>query len=530
METEDIRGAERNTGDARGATPIVHRWQFSAIDLAILVLAAVLRLLWLDMKPAHFDEGVNGLFVDDMTKRGFYHYDPTNFHGPLHFYVIFVAQTLFGRDVWVLRLPLALASLACVAVALFGFRRFLSARASRIGALAMAVSPGFVFYGRYAIHETWLVLFLMVFTIGLLGWLRDRAKRDLWIAGAGLTGMMLTKETWIIHLAALDLAVLALLLLECLSPSANDRPRPLPGDVFDELCLIAAASLGVLLFFYTGGLIDQSGIGGFFLAFDQWSKTGTGGESGHGKEWWYWLDLLGKYEWPTLLGAVAALFVVLPRVSRELRWLAISAVGTGVAYSIIHYKTPWCLIAFAWPFCLTFGVAVDWVMKRVDEWTVGAVAGLVCMFSFAKSHDLNFHRFTDENEPYVYVQTTLDIEKLLRPLRWQVEGDPTTRYLAGHVMQPEHHPLLWLLGDRPNVTFGAYDDAPVPLDAEWLLVDSIARDRIEEGLTEPYFRDSVQVRGMAPDRSMLYLRASSFADYFPGREPEFVPKPKEEQQ
>ena len=53
----------------------------------ILLLAALVRFACLDLKPPHFDEGINGWFVDQMTKTGFYAYDPTNYHGPLHFYV-----------------------------------------------------------------------------------------------------------------------------------------------------------------------------------------------------------------------------------------------------------------------------------------------------------------------------------------------------------------------------------------------------------------------------------------------------------
>ena len=37
------------------------------------------------------------------------------------------------------------------------------------GVAAMAVSRGFVFYSRYAIHEVWLQLFSMMFILGLLG-------------------------------------------------------------------------------------------------------------------------------------------------------------------------------------------------------------------------------------------------------------------------------------------------------------------------------------------------------------------------
>src|SRR5436309_1123141 len=49
----------------------------------IIALGAFLRILLLGMKPPHFDEGINGWFVDQMVKNGYYHYDPTNYHGPL---------------------------------------------------------------------------------------------------------------------------------------------------------------------------------------------------------------------------------------------------------------------------------------------------------------------------------------------------------------------------------------------------------------------------------------------------------------
>src|SRR3954467_8304524 len=95
--------------------------RLSAVDWRpwlIVALAAVLRVFLLGMKPPHFDEGINGWFVDQMVKNGYYRYDPTNYHGPLHFYVLFLSQTLFGRNLYALRLPVVLASIASVWLAL----------------------------------------------------------------------------------------------------------------------------------------------------------------------------------------------------------------------------------------------------------------------------------------------------------------------------------------------------------------------------------------------------------------------------
>src|SRR5439155_394567 len=84
----------------------------------IIALAAFLRFFLLGIKPPHFDEGINGWFVDQVMKNGFYRYDPTNYHGPLHFYVLLLFESLFGRNVWALRLPIVLVSIACVWLAI----------------------------------------------------------------------------------------------------------------------------------------------------------------------------------------------------------------------------------------------------------------------------------------------------------------------------------------------------------------------------------------------------------------------------
>jgi uncharacterized protein (TIGR03663 family) len=482
-----------------------------------------LRFWALDLKPAHFDEGVNGYFADEITKNGFYHYDPTNFHGPLHFYILFVMQTFFGREVAVLRAPLALAGVGCVALLLFAFRRHFSVTTCRIAALAMAVSPGFVFYSRYAIHETWLVLFLMLITLGIGGLWRDGKLRNLWVLGAGLSGAMMMKETWLIHVVAMALAVPTLWILERIFESAP-RPWATPRWTVDDAARLSAICLAVVLFFFSGCLIDPSGLAGFVEAFVQWTRTGMGEVTGHEKSPIYWGELLVRYEWPVLFGLAGSVFVAFPRTDRFLRWLAIAAVGALMAYTIVKYKTPWCFIAWAWPFFLVFGAGVDRLMQRVDRGVVGGLTVVLLLISLGQCRTLNFERYADENEPYVYVQTTNDIKLLLDPLRWQVARNPQSLFNAGHVIQPEHHPLLWLLGDRPNVSWDDEYGDPEVMDADWLLVDATVTDRIEEKLSHHYFRTPVQIRGMAPDQSVLYLSEEVFRDFFPGREAELRPE------
>src|SRR6266702_436489 len=186
------------------------------IPWLILGLAAFLRFFLLGIKPPHFDEGINGWFVDQVMKNGFYRYDPTNYHGPLHFYVLLLFESLFGRNVWALRMPIVLVSIACVWLAL-KFEPLVGRNVSRIAALAMAVSPAFVFFGRYSIHEVWLALFSMMFILGLLGLWKFGMTNYLWWAGMGAAGMILTKETYIIHLVCAAVAIPVLMVSHWLS-------------------------------------------------------------------------------------------------------------------------------------------------------------------------------------------------------------------------------------------------------------------------------------------------------------------------
>src|SRR5881398_2035039 len=239
----------------------------------ILGLAVFLRFFLLDIKPPHFDEGINGWFVDQMVKNGFYRYDPTNYHGPLHFYVLLLSETLFGRNVWALRLPVVLVSIGCVWLAL-KFEPLIGRDVSRLAALAMAVSPGFVFYGRYAIHEVWLQFFSMMFILGLLGLWKSGRVNYLWYAGMGTAGMILTKETYAIHLACAVIAIPVLMVSWALSRVPDAKPVKQTWTYID-LAMVLGVGAAAIVFFYSGTFLNWDGVKGLYLAFKAWTETGT---------------------------------------------------------------------------------------------------------------------------------------------------------------------------------------------------------------------------------------------------------------
>jgi uncharacterized protein (TIGR03663 family) len=558
--------------------------------LVILIVAAVARLTLLSIKPPHFDEGVNGWFVDQMTQTGFYHYDPTNYHGPLHFYILFLAQTLLGRHIWVLRLPLALMSLATVGLTI-RFDRFIGRGAALWAAAAMAVSPGCVFYGRYAIHEYWLVFSLMLGAWGLFGLWQSGERKYFWAVWTGITVAVLTKETYILHFAACLLTLPCVWVLGRLSPAGETKGAAPQKWTVVDMTLGVVLFFGCVVFFYSGGFMDPHapmlGLKGMFAAFGDWAHTGKVG-NGHEKPWFYWLTLFGHYEWPSCVGLLAALTCVLPRVprfvwaiaaaavalwlgfcgaawalalgdeaaglghanmSRDTVWftwpylllcaaflfavicansrtprfiraLAIYGIGTLVAYSIIHYKTPWCIVSLTWPFLLLFGYGVDFALKEYGM-PVGVLTGTVLAANICDMVALNFWRYTNPKEPYVYVQTFSAINDLMNPLNELVARDPANYQISGNILMDSYHPIPWLLGDFTNIGYYEANSNPTKMDADFLMVDDSRVDDVEDALHDQYFTEILTLRD-AQTPSKLYLNAKTFQSVFPGRKPDFL--------
>ena len=536
--------------------------RFGRGGIAIILLAAALRFFMLSIKPPHFDEGVNGWLVDQMTHNGFFAYDPTNYHGPLHFYILFLAQTLFGRSILSLRIPVVLFSIACVVLVLL-YQRFFNRRACRFAALAMAVSPAAVFYGRYAIHESELVFFMLLACYGALGLWRFGKRSDLWALAIGLTGMWLTKETWIIHLVCFALAFGCVWIWGKMIPSAEESRAPGMAFANREIALAIGVCAASLIFFYSGNFLDWESLKGIYLTYGAWFRTGEFGDA-HQKAWWYWLQLIALYEWPALLGIAGTTWILLSKKSTSaMRWLCIYGLGALAAYSIVRYKTPWCIISLLWPFFFAFGFCVDRLLRNKSRALALAVSGfvaLVLLESFAYTCWLNFYNYTPDalgnreylavsdsaqpenfsqkiydgffhythdDQQYIYVQTLNEIHKLIDPLNALVAENPANRQLSIYIMIESYHPLPWLLGDFTNVQYYGLDLDPTSYgktyDADVLVVEDSRLDEVEAALNDRYFTEPFQLRDGSP-RATLFFRASKFHQFFANRQPDFIPQ------
>jgi uncharacterized protein (TIGR03663 family) len=535
------------------AEPVSFRFmakRHSLVPLVLVLLAAALRLTFLDLKPPHFDEGINGWFCDQMSKTGYYSYDPTNYHGPLHFYVLFASLHLLGRNLWALRLPVVLIGTLTVWL-LTAFRPFLGARVAYLAALALTVSPGFVFYNRYSIHETWLVFFLILTFWGGLRLYHLRDPISVWACVFGLAGAILTKETYLLHFLAFALALPIFWGLQKIRPSTETlQPchEPLPRS---HLAAAVAVSVGLIIFFYSGTFLHWSGVKGLYQTFTPWTKTGLEA-AGHGKAQydlfpilpdflgsrfahlsqfklnWYWVKLFTVYEWFCVAGLVYSVRYLLGG-NAVLRYLAIYAGGTLLIYSVIPYKTPWCIISIAWPYLFLGADLVRELGERFREIAGILVAAGLLAHDGWQTYQVNFVKFDSPKEPYVYVQTFRDYDRFIKPILALAGKDKKAfENLHGIILLPSYYPIPWALGDIPNTGYYTKADQwPANLDADFIAVEEESADALEAKLKDRYYRVNFRLRDGMGDCSG-YFRASTFKDVFPNQKPEFDPSASEE--
>ncbi len=456
-----------------------------------LTLVLALRFWALGEKPPHHDEAINGWFVTQMWQQGYFNYDPTNYHGPLLFYLFQWMEPFLGSSVEALRSVTSFFSL--LTVGLFAFVGICKKRpAFLFGAFVLTLSPAAEFFGRSAIHESPFVFFMALTLFAFL--FLDLLVPLLVI---GVLGMLLLKETWVIWaLSALFAAVLDRVWRE---KSFQKFFREQKSKGFRW---VLSAGL-VLALFYSGFLQDLSGIVDFFAAFLPWTKTGVAG-AGHNKPIEHWLFLIANNEVPTLLCLLlsgAGCFFK----STQVRFFSRLSLIHFAIYSFIPYKTPWCLLSMQLPLIFSGVLVLEELLrsaaKAVVRWGIVSVLAIACFCHWSLLRSITWQSPIDMTHPYVYVQTHYDVKLLMQHLqRAEV-------LLSQHKIQvatAESWPFPWLFRKYPLLSFAKGDSEPDP-QAALLLYDLPQAERVRSRLKDSHWERVLPVR-QSREPAVLFLR------------------------
>lgn len=455
--------------------------------LLIAVLGVVGLSLWLRLpgladKPLHSDEGVNGWFSLRLHWWNVYRYQPSDYHGPFLYYVNLVFFWIFGPSDESLRLGTALCG-GLMPLLLLPLRRWLGAVGVVAGGLLLSCSPLMVFFSRTVIHEIYLVFFTLLWVVALLYFARRPRLSFALLAAGGALGAFCNKETAIITTGALGAGFALAWLLGRPGYHGATMDRDLFGGrsraeaVHSTLvepwpAWLAGAGLflvGVVLFFssffsYTVG--DKAaerlgpfpewivGVGGFFRAFAPWFEHGSSGRN-QGKSADYFWKLMQEGEGFAIYLAVAAALAALLLRHRFGLFLVGWAVSSFAVYSLIPYKTPWCVLNIDLPVFLLCAWGAGRCVELARDFgappllrLAGAILPfllLVPLLSFAKTTLLdNQERYDDDDVPWVYVQTQRGYYDMVRDHLGVAAADPEADGLGPRVENINgKNPIRW---------------------------------------------------------------------------------------
>jgi uncharacterized protein (TIGR03663 family) len=538
----------------------MNRWSALAVLLAIAGSLA-LRVPKLDTRPLHNDEAVNAIKVSELWQHGRYQYDPDEYHGPTLHYATLPFLWLSGArnsdelNDSTLRLAPVVFGVGLILLLLL-FADGLGRQAVVWAAVFTAISPAMVFYSRYFIHEM-LLLFFTVLTLGAVwryvqarssrrvlslppqrgegrseGWearealerqesprrhhpsssiplpVEGRGKPELgWavLAGSGLGLMFTTKETFVLTLAAMGFAGIASAWWTMPKGSRVQSLRTLWNWQHATLAFGAAFLIWLVLFssFFTNfaGLLDS------VRTYMPWLKR-AGAHSPHVHPWNFYLERLAWFHpakspvWSEgLILVLAAIGVIVSFAGKNPlhRFLALYTIILTTIYSLIPYKTPWCLLNFYLGMILLAGVgaaalAEFFRARALKVFTVAVLLVLTLQLSWQawcasfgqrlklERHDgrARFVLVADWRNPYVYAQTTPNLLELVQRTEGIARVTPTGFETVVKIIAPEsdYWPLPWYL--RRFKHLGWYERLPNDPFAPIVIVSSKLDAQLDE--------------------------------------------------
>lgn len=476
----------------------------AVLVLLAIIVACFLRFPDRAVRPMHVDETTQAVKFSEILD-GTYRYDPVDHHGPTLLYSTLPVLWFSDAESWSdmtesrLRLVPALYGIALI-LALIFVRDGICRMGLAWAAVALAVSPSLVFYSRYYIMEVLLVFF----TFGAIacGWRFYMTRETGWLAAAGVcAGLMhATKETCVLVFAAMAVALGVVWLVELFSAGSGlgvvnrNRRRPVTRR---HVIVFAACAAGTSILVFSKFLTDWRAVADSILTY--FRMIGRAGGEGHEKPFAYYFSLIWGaplvYDrapfwsyafWSHLperlgitggrrilwteatvlfLAAIGIVSAFLSRPGRNqsqqlLRFLSVYSVACLLFYSVVSYKTPWCLLG-PWHGLLILAGAGAAAFVRLFERRSTRIAAGVFLALLMSHQALLAYRASrtfaaEPRNPYNYSMTAVDCLNWVEKLHRFAQIDPKGYNL--NILQFDSQggwPLPWYLARRfPEYRWG----------------------------------------------------------------------------
>lgn len=437
-----------------------------------------------------------------LVREGKYFYDPQNYHGPTIYYFSAIipwivrflggkaASDQYGLTTFNIRLVTALFGIATILLALM-----LRKRLGSIGALSaaglIAISPGAVYLSRYFIHESLFVFFMLGIIVASLRYFDSGRSLHLILGSICAALLVATKETWIINLPVLLIALVVTAIYFWLREQFHRRRSPddsslgerwrmtierLGGPIQLTTIALVAFSLFILVnvLFYSSFFTNYpKGVSDALKTLNLWRQR----THEHEHPWYQYIYWTLQEEGALIiLAGLGALVAVWRANSRLAVFLSLWSFGLLAAYSLVGYKTPWISLNFIVPLALTSGYALDVVYQKLREFQQPrafiAIAVLLAAFCGYQMYQLNFVHYDDDSYVYVYAHTKREMLTMLDQIDRIAKKNGTGTDTGVAIVSPDYWPLPWYFRDYKRV---GYYQQIVPTN-EAMIIGSMAQE------------------------------------------------------
>ncbi|MCB0283341.1 MAG: TIGR03663 family protein [Calditrichaeota bacterium] len=466
-----------------------------SLMILIIFVALLLRTWDLDLRPMHGDEAINAFKLADLLIENQYNYNPNEYHGPALYY--FSLPFLWTGNInnitefnaEILRaIPLTFG--IGLILLLFVFKTNQTRDHLWFSALIAAVSPAFVFYSRYFIHEMMFVFFTYAFVFSFAGFIEKQSRVMSISSGLFLGLMIATKETWTIIMAAFALTIFILYLFKLIP---RDYFRNVLDSKIDWMFMVASTGI-VILLFYTSFLNDLNGLSRFLDSFSVYFNRGIQTDQ-HNYPWYKYLEWILFYrsggsffsELFVLLCAIPGIIFVFKNPDTDNfvisgKIIAIFSLLNLMLFSALPYKTPWNMLTFWFGFIVLSGYSLAFFNQKLNQkkqiifWVLISAGFLQLSW---ESIRINYVDYDRASNPYAYAQPVREIEELVESVHQIVEKNMEYAGFYSEVIAPgnDYWPLPWYFRDIKNIGWYNHVDtlqAPAPL----IIINTALKDDV----------------------------------------------------